>query len=121
MKNSIDITPVIELAITIISALITLYVIPYLRQRLSEEKFRRLSCAVSMAVKAAEQIYGSKTGQQKKEYVISYLKTKNIAFNPDEVEAMIESEVFKMNAECFSLARNAECRVQNAELRESNP
>ena len=97
MKTQIDFTPIIELTITVITTLISLYAIPYLKQKLSEEKFNRLSCIVCTAVKAAEQIYGSKTGQQKKEYVVSFLKSKNIMFDINEVEAMIESEVFKMN------------------------
>ena len=99
MKTQIDFTPLIELAITVITALISIYIVPYLKQKLSEEKLNNLSCIVSTAVKAAEQIYGSKTGQQKKEYVISFLKSKNISFDVDEIEALIESEVFKLNSD----------------------
>lgn len=102
MKN-IDLTPVIEALITLISALITLFVIPkltqYLREKLTAEQMTVLKQWVKIAVTAAEQLYGSKTGQQKKEYVVSFLLSKGIVFDVDEVTALIESEVYKLTAE----------------------
>ncbi len=102
MKN-IDLTPVIEALITLISAVITLFVIPKvtqcLKERLSAEQRESLKEWVKIAVAAAEQLYGSKTGQQKKEYVISFLLSKGIVVDVDEVTALIESEVYKLTAE----------------------
>lgn len=102
MKN-IDLTPVIEALITLISALITLFVIPkltqYLREKLTAEQMTALKQWVKIAVTAAEQLYGSKTGQQKKEYVVSFLLSKGIVFDVDEATALIESEVYKLTAE----------------------
>ena len=102
MKN-IDLTPVIEALITLISALITLFVIPkltqYLREKLTAEQMTALKQWVKIAVTAAEQLYGSKTGQQKKEYVVSFLLSKGIVFDVDVVTALIESEVYKLTAE----------------------
>ncbi len=102
MKN-IDLTPVIEALITLISALITLFVIPkltqYLREKLTAEQMTALKQWVKIAVTAAEQLYGSKTGQQKKEYVVSFLLSKGIVFDVDEVTALIESEVYNLTAE----------------------
>ena len=98
-----DLTPIIEAFITLISALITVFVIPKLtaclRQRLSAEEMNILKEWVKVAVAAAEQLYGSKTGQQKKEYVVSFLLSKGIVFNVDEVTALIESEVYRLTAE----------------------
>ena len=91
-----DFTVIIEGIIALLSAMVTTFLIPYLKQRLSEEKQKKLLFWVQTAVKAAEQIYGSKTGQQKKEYVVSFLLSKGIVFNVDEVTAMIESEVYKL-------------------------
>ncbi len=102
MKN-IDLTPIIEALITLISALITIFIIPKLtqclRERLSAEQMSALREWVKIAVAAAEQLYGSKTGQQKKEYVVSFLLSKGIVFDVDEVTALIESEVYKLTAE----------------------
>lgn len=94
-----DYTIIIEIALTIISALVTGFLIPWLKTKLNNEKHQQLSYWVNTAVKAAEQIYGSKTGQQKKEYVVSFLLSKGIVFDVDEVTAMIESEVYKLTSE----------------------
>ena len=95
MEN-FNFTPIFEAIITIVSLVLTGVVIPYIRQRIGEEKAENLKKWVSVGVKAAEQIYGSNTGQQKKEYVVSFLKSKGINFDVDEVEALIEAEVFKI-------------------------
>ena len=60
------------------------------------EKYEDLKKWVNVGVKAAEQIYGSKTGQDKKEYVVSFLRSKGITFDINEVSALIESEVYKL-------------------------
>ena len=94
--KEIDFTPIFEAIITIISLLVTSFLIPYIKQRLSVEKYEDLKKWVNVGVKAAEQIYGSKTGQEKKEYVVSFLRSKGITFDIDEVSALIESEVYKL-------------------------
>ena len=94
--KEIDFTPIFEAIITIISLLVTSFLIPYIKQRLSVEKYEDLKKWVNVGVKAAEQIYGGKTGQDKKEYVVSFLKSKGITFDINEVSALIESEVYKL-------------------------
>jgi hypothetical protein len=93
---NIDITPIIEAVIVLISAVVTGILVPYLRQKLSDEKRLKLQFWVEIAVKAAEQLYGSKAGQQKKEYVVAFLLSKGIVADIDEVTALIESEVYKL-------------------------
>ena len=95
MKN-FDFTPIFQAIITIVSLVLTGIVIPYIRQKIGEEKAENLKKWISVGVKAAEQVYGSKTGQTKKEYVVSFLKSKGITFDTDEVSALIESEVYKL-------------------------
>ena len=91
-----DITDIIEAVIVLLSALVTTFLLPYIRQKLSDEKRQKLIFWIETAVKAAEQIYGSKTGQQKKDYVVAFLLSKGIVANVDEVTALIESEVYKL-------------------------
>ena len=97
MKATYDITPIIEITVAIISALVTTFLIPYIRKKLSAEKFAELQKWVGVAVEAAEQIYGSKTGKKKYEYVVSFLLSKGIVFDKDEVDALIEAEVYKLS------------------------
>ena len=91
-----DITDIIEAIIVLISALITTFLLPYIRQKLNDEKRQKLIFWIETAVKAAEQIYGSKAGQQKKDYVVAFLLSKGIVADVDEVTALIESEVYKL-------------------------
>ena len=94
--KSIDITPIIEALIGLVSLIITGFLIPYLRQKLSNEKREKLRSWVSIAVAAAEQLMKEKSGTEKKEYVVSFLLSKGLVFDVDEVTAMIECEVYKL-------------------------
>lgn len=94
--NNIDCTELLEAVIALISVLITTFIIPLLKRKLSAERSEELKKWVGIAVTAAEQLYGSKTGQQKKEYVLSFLLDKGIVFDAAEVATMIEAEVYKL-------------------------
>jgi len=93
---NIDYTELIQAIIALVSVLITTFLVPYLKKKLSAEKLEELKKWVGIAVTAAEQLYGSKTGQQKKDYVLSFLIEKGIVFDAAEVTALIESEVYKL-------------------------
>ena len=99
MKN-IDLTPIFQALILLISSVITIYILPkvkaVLTEKLSAEQRENLKKWVRVAVAAAEQLYGSKKGQEKKQYVIDFLYSKGIVFDADEVENLIESEVYKL-------------------------
>ena len=94
-----DYTFIFEIIITVLSAVVTGFLIPSLKNKLSAEKREQLIYWVNIAVRAAEQLFGSKTGKQKKEYVVSFLLSKGIVFDIDEVTAIIESEVYKLQGE----------------------
>lgn len=91
-----DITEILEILITLVFAVITTFVIPVIKGKLSETKRENLKFWVDIAVKAAEQLYSSKTGKEKKEYVVSFLLSKGIVFDVDEVTALIESSVYNL-------------------------
>ena len=95
MKN-IDITPIIEAIIGLISLIVSGFLIPYLKQKLSNEKREKLRSWVNTAVAAAEQLMKNKSGLEKKEYVVALLLSKGLVFDVDEVTAMIEAEVYKL-------------------------
>ena len=91
-----DFTNLSECLITLLSALATAFLIPFFKQKLSDEKQQKLQFWVQVAVTAAEQLFGSKAGQQKKDYVVAFLLSKGIVVDVDEVTALIESEVYKL-------------------------
>ena len=96
-----DITPIVSAVLTIVAALITTFVIPYLKSKLSEQKRKRIKEYVDVAVQAAEQLFptvdGEKLGKEKLEYVAECLAEKGISFNVDDiyddVRVLIEAAV----------------------------
>ena len=81
-----DITPIIEAVAALIAALITAFVIPYIKGKTTANQQQQINAWVRIAVTAAEQIYtGSGRGAEKKEYVINWL------------DALIEAAVYDLN------------------------
>ncbi len=100
--KSIDLTAIIQAIITLMSTVITIYILPkvksYLAAKLSNEQRENLKQWVRVGVAAAEQIYNKKgVGEQKKEYVISFLRSKGLEVDYKEIEALVESEVYKLS------------------------
>lgn len=93
---NIDITEILNIIIALFSAILTSFIIPVIKGRLSEEKREKLLFWTKIAVAAAEQIFGSKKGLEKKEYVVSFLLSKGIVFDVDEVTNLIESTVYEL-------------------------
>ena len=102
MKATYDITPIIEIVVAILSALVTTFLIPYIKKKLSAEKLAELQKWVGIAVEAAEMVYGSKTGKEKYEYVVSFLLSKGFTIDTEEISALIEAEVYKLSQKAKS-------------------
>ncbi len=95
----IDVTKLVEAALTLIAAIITVLLIPYIKSKLGDAKFNTLERWVKTAVKAAEQIYkGSGRGEEKRQYVLTFLASKGLTIDIEVVEALLESAVFGLNA-----------------------
>lgn len=94
----INITKIVEMVIMLASALITTFLIPYLKNKLDAEKFKKIQTWVKIAVSAAEQIYnGIGQGEAKKDYVINFLAGKGYKIDADSLDSMIECAVHEMN------------------------
>ena len=84
---------IIGAIITIAVAAITVAVVPWLREKLSAEQLAVVQRWVSIAVLAAEQIFGSGTGAKKKAYVLELLTARGIKLDAEALDAMIEAAV----------------------------
>lgn len=92
-----NITPIIEAAFALIAAIITAFVIPYIKSRTTATQQAEIAAWVRIAVTAAEQIYaGSGKGKEKKEYVQAWLTDHGVTVDAAKLDAMIESAVFAM-------------------------
>lgn len=92
-----DVTPIIETIFTLLSLVVTIFVIPYFRSRTNAQQQAEINGWVKIAVDAAEQIYaGHGRGKEKKEYVIAFLEDHGITLDAEKVEALIEAAVYQL-------------------------
>ena len=93
----IDLTPIVTSVVVLIFALISAYLIPSLKVKFTSDKLDQIQTWVRIAVQAAEMIFHeSGLGAAKKEYVIDFLEAKGFKLDLDELNALIESEVLKL-------------------------
>lgn len=96
----IDITFVIEALVTLIFAVITAFLIPWIKTKISTEKLAEISEWVDIAVLAAEMIYNQTgMGEKKKEYVEKFLAEKGFKLDAESINNLIEASVLKLKAE----------------------
>lgn len=90
----IDLTPIINAAILLVAALVTTFLVPWIKANTDEKQREELLLWARVAMNAAEQLYqGSDRGEEKKAYVLAFLEKKGYTANQDEIEAVIESLV----------------------------
>lgn len=94
-----DITTIIEAVIALIFAILTVVVIPYLKGKMTAEGFHEMVRVVGILVHAAEQIFGSGKGAEKKQYVLEALRGYGYNFDEKILSDLIESAVLDMNKE----------------------
>lgn len=89
----------IALAIlSIIGAIITGVLIPYLRTKISANKLAEIRYWVNTAVAAAEQIFNEpKIGSRKKKHVMDFLGKLGVNLTEDELNVLIEAAVKELN------------------------
>jgi hypothetical protein len=94
---NIDITGVANAAIALIAAVITAFVIPWIKSKTTAAQFEKIETWVTIAVEAAEQIYtGSGRGAEKKAYVVEFLNSKGFSIDAEALDKLIEAAVFNL-------------------------
>lgn len=94
-----DITIIIEAVFALIAVVITAIVIPYIKSRTTAQQQEQINTWVRIAVSAAEQIYtGSGRGEEKKAYVISWLREHGVTVDESKLDAMIEAAVYALKS-----------------------
>lgn len=92
-----DITPIIEAVAALIGVIITCVLIPYIKSKTTTEQQKEINAWVKIAVSAAEQLFtGSGRGEEKKAYVIAWLKECGITVDEAELDALIEAAVYEL-------------------------
>ena len=100
----IDLTPIVNALITLLGLLLTTFLIPWFKVKVSAEKLEQVKKWTSVGVKAAEMIYREYgMGEAKKKYVRKFLESKGYKLDIDTVDALIEATVRKMQQETFEI------------------
>lgn len=93
----VDLTQIVVAILTLIFSLVSAFLIPYIKAKTTDEQFNTIKLWVQVAVQAAEMLYvGSGRGEEKKQYVIEFLKSKGFILNAEEIENLIESAVLEL-------------------------
>ena len=109
-----NITTIIQAVFALIAAVITVIVIPYIKSKTTAQQQAEINAWVKIAVSAAEQIYkGSGRGEEKKAYVIQWLREHGITVDEAKLDALIESAVYELNQGVLSVVELPETVVIN--------
>ena len=98
MEN-INLTPIFQAAILLVAAIVTTFVVPWIKSKAKNEDMAIFLRWVEIAVAAAEQLYESTDGEKKKAYVLAYLNGKGYTVDVDDLENAIEAAVLKLHNE----------------------
>lgn len=91
-----DFTLLAEALISLAVTAITVFVIPWLRERFGNEKMAKVQFWVQTAVEAAEKVYGAGKGDEKLACAEKFLADRKIKLDMDTMLAMINAEIKKM-------------------------
>ena len=96
---TIDLTQIILAVITLIGAVLTGFVIPWLKNKLTDHQYDTFATLVRIGVFAAEQLFKSEQWKEKKQYVVDLLTENGYTFDTTSVDALIEATVRELKIE----------------------
>ena len=94
-----DYTQIISAVIALISALVSAFLIPWLKTKIDADKLQTLRTYVEIGVKAATD------GAAKKAYVVNFLAEKGIQFDVETIDKLIEAAVLQLHHELYGSER----------------
>lgn len=91
---------ILKLVVIIATAVVTRYVVPYLKEKIGAEKLAAIENEVRTLVLAVQQLYPNKTGDERL-YIVTqetskFLNEKGIELTADQIRYLIESAVKEM-------------------------
>lgn len=92
----IDLTPLVQAVIALAATAVTVFLIPWLRNRYGNETLEKARNWVQIAVYAAEKVYGAGHGDEKLAYAEDFLAQHKIKLDFDTLIAMVNAEIKKM-------------------------
>lgn len=101
----LDLTQLAQTIISLAAGIVSLYLVPWLRSKLTNEQLSKAKSWVQIAVYAAEKLYGAGNGDRKLAYAEEILRKHGIRLDTATLKAMIDVQIKEMeNMEPFYLA-----------------
>lgn len=104
---NIDLTPIFQAVISVVSVVALLYLVPFIKRKVSAEKLSQILKWVETLVACADQIYNRHEGAEKKQYVIdrlmAILEEHGLFIDVAVLEDLIEAEVLRLHSELKAL------------------
>lgn len=95
--NTIDLTPLVEIMISLLALVITTYLIPWIKANTTHKQQEYIRAAAHVAVYAAEKFYGAGHGDEKLAYAEKVLKEDyGIYLNMNKLEAVVDAAIKEM-------------------------
>lgn len=95
--NTIDLTPLVEILISMLALVITTYLIPWIKANTTHKQQEYIRAAAHVAVYAAEKFYGAGHGDEKLAYAEKVLKEDyGITLNLNKLEAVVDAAIKEM-------------------------
>ena len=93
-----DITPIIELLVTVLAALFSIVVIPYIKTKLTRAQLDKAVQWVEIAVSASEEAAraGLIDKTAKYGYALELLERQGVTFDEATTQAMIDAKVWEL-------------------------
>ena len=97
-----DITVILELAVKLIFAVITIFLLPKLKdlisEKVAESDQKKIIRWVELAVQAAEEAEraGLIDKKAKYTYALNFLEKRGVTFDPDTMQALIDSTCWEL-------------------------
>lgn len=106
--SNIDLTPIFQALIVLVAALITRYVVPWIKAKTTLDQRREIRDLVSILVFAAEKLYtGSGRGAEKLAWVQERLNAHGYKLDTDELVELVNAEIAKLESSTPLLIENA--------------
>lgn len=94
-----EITIIAKILIELCAAIASLWLVPWIKAKLSAEQIADMLRWVEIAVSAAEQLYDATQGTIKKKYVVSFLEERGYRVDEEELNLAIEAAVLRLHKE----------------------
>lgn len=119
----LDFTPILEAVIALAVTAITVFLIPWLKNKYGVETLNKAKSFVEVAVYAAEKAYGAGNGEKKLAYVEQFLQERKIKIDFRTLMTLIDAEIKKMeqNEQGFEQGYLIEEEIETDEDTEAEP